>query len=369
MRQQIGKQVDELDTPSLLIDLDRLEKNMREMQSLADSRGAALRPHIKTHKCGAIAQMQIECGAKGITVAKLGEAEVMADLGITDIFVATQIVGVQKLSRLDALAKRATIRLAVDSLIQIEQLFQYCTQAADVEIMIEVDTGLQRCGVEPDRVEILINKIIGKFPEIKIGGIFTHEGHVYQAVDRKQMVQIARQAQQTMVELSQRIRSRWGIASEVSVGCTLALQSAGIQSGITEIRPGTYVFYDATHAAYFGDTSRCAATIVGTVISKSGDKRAVADVGAKAMTIDMRASGLLATKSFGSVYRHEEVIIRKLSDEHAIMVPGTPFAIGERIEIIPNHICPTVNLYDTAYGIRNGKVEVVFPIHARGRNQ
>ncbi|MED2257423.1 alanine racemase [Brevibacillus parabrevis] len=365
----IGSSVDELDTPALLIDLNRLEKNVQEMQSLADSGGAALRPHIKTHKCAKIAQMQIDGGTQGITVAKLGEAEVMADYGLTDIFVATQIVGRKKLARLEALARRARIRLAVDSLVQLEQLSEYGGEARSVGIMIEVNTGLQRCGVEPDQVESLVEKIIRKFPETKIDGIFTREGQVYNAADRSELEKVARQAQETMVEIGRRIRSRWGFPCEVSVGCTLGLLGAGVVPGVTEIRPGTYVFYDRTHAAFFGDTERCAATILGTVISRPNDERAVADAGAKAMTIDLRASGLLATSGFGQVRGQQDVHIRKLSDEHAIMVPGTSFSIGQRIEIIPNHICPTVNLYQVAYGIRDGKVETVFPIHARGCNQ
>lgn len=369
MKGMIGKHLDELDTPSLLIDLDRLERNLKDMQALADGAGAALRPHIKTHKCAAIARLQEAYGAKGITVAKLSEAEAMAAKGLTDIFVATQIVGKQKLVRLDALVRRARVRLAVDSLIQAEQLVRHFGAAVPVEVMIEVDTGLRRCGVEPDRAVQLAGDMISTFPGLKVAGIFTHEGQVYHAADKEQLKKQARAAQQVMVDAGRQIGSRWDFSCEISVGCTLGQLGGGILSGITEIRPGTYVFYDATHAAYWGDTSRCAASILATITSRTGEERAVADAGAKSMTIDSRSSGMLMTLGFGKISDQPGVIIKKLSDEHAILTPASPFAIGDRIRMIPNHICPTVNLYDIAYGIRNGRVESVFQINARGCNQ
>jgi D-serine deaminase-like pyridoxal phosphate-dependent protein len=365
----IGLKLEELDTPSLLIDLNRMEHNLKAMQNLANSAGVKLRPHTKTHKMADIAHLQLEFGAQGITVAKLSEAEVMADAGISDIFIASEIVGTQKLARVRSIAEKAKLRLSADSLYHAEQLANFFGEQVPVELMIEIDTGLHRCGVKPEDAVKLIGEIKERFPQIKVAGIFTHEGHAYNAADKDHLKLISFEAQTNLIETGKRINKMFGISCEISIGCTLSQLTGILLPGITEIRPGTYVFYDVVHASYIGHTDHCAATILSTISSKTDEDRVVADAGAKSMTIDQRTSGVVKTEGFGKIKNHPYLLIKKLSDEHALITPGSSLNIGDLIEIIPNHICPTVNLYNNAYGVRDGKVEKIFNVTARGCNQ
>lgn len=357
--------IGELDTPSLLIDLDQMEENLQAMQDLADSAKVKLRPHTKTHKTAEIAHLQIEYGAQGITVAKVSEAEAMVNAGVLDIFIATEVIGKQKLERIGLIAKKAKIRLAVDSILQVEQIAASFGAQVPLELMIEIDTGQGRCGVGSAEAISLIAEITEKYPWIKLCGIFTHEGHTYNATDKDEMKRIAIKAQQDVIELGNKIKEKWGIDCEISIGCTLAQLTGEILSGITEIRPGTYVFYDVGHAHFLGGINFCAASVLATITSK-GKGKVVADAGAKSMTIDQRSSGVLKTEGFGKIKGYPELLIKKLSDEHAVIASKDALHIGDRIEIIPNHICPTVNLYDNAYGVRKGIVERKFKISARG---
>lgn len=364
----IGKLLDELDTPSLLINLDQMERNLVEMQKFADCHKVKLRPHTKTHKSAEIAHQQLEYGAKGITVAKVSEAEAMANAGITDIFIATEVVGKQKLHRLKEVVKKANVRLAVDSLYHVEQLIDVAGVETPIQLMLEIDTGQGRCGVIPDKAVDLAEAIIARFPH-KLAGIFTHEGHVYNAASLEEMKIMSMQAQTAVIDIVNKLKAKWNMELEVSIGCTLSQLTGGILPGITEIRPGTYVFHDVGHAFFRGSLEYCAGTVLATITTKKSHEQVVADTGAKAMTIDQRSSGVLKTEGFGKIKGYPDLLIQKLSDEHAVIVPGDNLSIGDRIEIIPNHICPTVNLYDRAYGIREGRVEKVFTISARGCTQ
>ncbi|MEX2460681.1 MAG: alanine racemase [Paenibacillaceae bacterium] len=365
----IGVRLEDLDTPSLIIELDRMEQNLLTMQNLAHSAGVKLRPHTKTHKMAAIAHLQLEYGAQGITVSKLSEAEALAEAGISDIFISSEIVGSQKLARIRSLAKKTKLRLSADSIYHVEHLANFFGEQVPVELMIEIDTGLHRCGVKPEDALKLVGKIVERFPQVKVAGIFTHEGHVYNATDKDHMKQISFDVQSDLIETGKRIEGKFGIRCEISIGCTLGLLSGSILPGITEIRPGTYVFYDVVHASYLGHSNYCAATILSTITSKTGEDRVVADAGAKSMTIDQRTSGVIKTEGYGQIKHHPDLLIKKLSDEHALITPGISLNIGDLIEIIPNHVCPTVNLYNKAYGVRNGKVEKIFIVTARGCNQ
>ncbi|ASN06054.1 alanine racemase [Virgibacillus necropolis] len=360
------KMIEDLDTPSLIIDLDQMETNLMAMQDFADSEGVKLRPHTKTHKTAEIAHLQMKYGAEGITVAKVSEAEAMVRAGVSDIFIATEIVGKQKLERIRVIAEKAKIHLAVDSMYHVEQIADFFGDHVPIELMLEIDTGQGRCGVKPDEAVLFAGEMLKRFPLIRLRGIFTHEGHTYNATDKDQMKRIAVNAQADVIKVGKEIKEKCGIDCEISVGCTLAQLTREVLPGITEVRPGTYAFYDAGHAYFLGDITYCAATVLATITSKSSRGDVVADAGAKSMTIDQRSSGVLKTEGFGKIKGHPDLLIKKLSDEHTVIAAGNSLSIGDRIEIIPNHICPTVNLYDRAYGVRNGKIEKVFTINARG---
>lgn len=371
----LGNRIIDLDTPALLIDLNKLEVNLKLMQDIADQAEVKLRPHFKTHKSVDIAKMQLEMGAYGITVAKVSEAEVILREGISDVFIATQVASPEKLRKLRNLSANNTIRLAIDSIYHVEQLIKAFRDTGEVEkipieLMIEIDTGLSRCGVKPGKEAlILAEKVISKFPQVSIAGIFTHEGMVYHSETREALQHTAKLAQMNMIETGKLLKEMLGISCEVSIGCTLAVIGGEILPGITEIRPGTYAFYDGQHSSFIGHTDYCAATVLSMITSKQSNDRVVADAGAKSITIDRKTKGICSNTSLGTIKQQPHLNIERLSDEHAIIVPGDMLEIGDLIEIIPNHICPSVNLYDQAYGIRNGIVEKVIPISARGCTQ
>jgi D-serine deaminase-like pyridoxal phosphate-dependent protein len=368
----LGKRIADLDTPALLIDLEKLEYNLKFMQEVADQAGVKLRPHFKTHKSVDVAKMQLELGACGITVAKVSEAEAILREGISDVFIATQVVGPEKLRKLCMLSKENNIRLAIDSIDHVEHMITVFGDVKEIPIglMIEIDTGLNRCGVKPGEEALLLaEEIMSKFPQTRIVGIFTHEGMVYNSETHEQLRQTAKLAQVNMIETGNLLKEKLGISCEVSIGCTLAVLGGEILPGITEIRPGTYVFYDGQHAGFFGHTDFCAATILSVITTKKGNERVVADAGAKSFTIDRKTKGICASNGIGRIKQQPHRVIERLSDEHAVIIPGDSIEIGDLIEIIPNHICPSVNLYDWAFGIRNGIVEKMIPISARGCNQ
>ena len=367
----IGQAVDLLDTPALVLDLEIVEANIARTVEIAQAAGARLRPHIKTHRMLAVAQLQVGAGAQGICCAKTGEAEVFADGGIDDIFIANQVVGAAKMRRLRALAERVRLAVGVDHPEQIELLSQAFGGAASLDISIEIDVGQRRTGVvEPHEAVDLAQRIVD-LPGLALRGVYTHEGHDYAARDDADLAVIADQAQRQMLEAAQAIRDATGASCEVSMGSTPSLFARKFHPGIDELRPGTAVFNDGSHANFLGHTDWCAATVLATVVNRPAPDRVVVDAGAKALTSDRRGPSILENSGFGMVIGRPDATIVSLSDEHGVLsVPdGGAYSIGEVIRIIPNHICPCVNLYDHAFVAREGIVEDVWEVSARGQSQ
>ena len=367
----VGQPVDALDTPALVLDLDVVEANIARTVEIAQAAGARLRPHIKTHRMLAVARLQIEAGAQGICCAKTGEAEVFADGGIDDIFIANQVVGAAKMRRLRALAERVRLAVGVDHPDQIDLLSQAFSGADPLDISIEIDVGQRRTGVvEPHEAVDLAQRVLDS-PGLTLRGVYTHEGHDYAARDDADLAVIADQAQRQMLEAAQAIRDATGAACEVSMGSTPSLFARKFHAGIDELRPGTAVFNDGSHANFLGHTDWCAASVLATVVNRPAPDRVVVDAGAKALTSDRRGPSILENSGFGMVVGRPDATIVSLSDEHGVLsVPdaGT-YTIGEVIRIIPNHICPCVNLYDHAFVAREGIVEDVWDVSARGQSQ
>lgn len=367
----IGQAVDMLDTPALVIDVEIVEANIARTVEIAQAAGARLRPHIKTHRMLAVAQLQIDAGAQGICCAKTGEAEVFADGGIDDIFIANQVVGAAKLRRLRALAERVRLAVGVDHPDQIDLLSQAFQSADPLDICIEIDVGQRRTGVvEPHEAVDLAQRILDS-PGLVLRGVYTHEGHDYAAQDDADLAVIADQAQRQMLEAAQAIRDATGVPCEVSMGSTPSLFARKFHAGIDELRPGTAVFNDGSHANFLGHTDWCAATVLATVVNLPAPDRVVVDAGAKALTSDRRGPSILENSGFGLVVGQPEATIVSLSDEHGVLsVPDAgAYTIGGVIRIIPNHICPCVNLYDHAFVARKGVVEDVWEVSARGQSQ
>lgn len=367
----IGQPVDVLDTPALVLDLDVVEANIARTVEIAQAAGARLRPHIKTHRMLAVARLQVDAGARGICCAKTGEAEVFADGGVDDIFIANQVVGSAKMRRLRALAERVRLAVGIDHAEQISLLSQAFGGAAPLDISIEIDVGQRRTGVvEPHEAVALARRVLDA-PGLALRGVYTHEGHDYAARDDADLACIADQAQHQMLEAAQAIRDATGAPCEVSMGSTPSLFARKFHAGIDELRPGTAVFNDGSHANFLGHTDWCAAAVLATVVNLPAPGRVVVDAGAKALTSDRRGPSILENSGFGMVVGRPDATIVSLSDEHGVLsVPDSDaYTIGQVLRIIPNHICPCVNLYDHAFVAREGVVEDVWDVSARGQSQ
>jgi D-serine deaminase-like pyridoxal phosphate-dependent protein len=356
------------DTPALLVDLARLERNIAEMATLAREAGVHLRPHFKTHKSVAIARRQIAAGAAGLTVAKLDEAAILVDAGFDDLLVAYEIVGPGKVARAMDLAQRARLTLAVDGIDGANALSRGATEAGiQLRVILEIDSGLRRCGVTPADAAALA-MAAAALPALEVVGVFTHAGHAYGAANRPAVEAIAVSEAAAAGEAAQRIRAVGIPVSVVSVGSTPTATRAASEPGITEIRPGTYAFYDAVQVA-LGSTAvdRPALSVAATVISRPAPDRAVIDAGSKTFGLDRGAQGVNVVSGFGMPMNFEGSLDR-LSEEHGMLtIPGgSPLEVGAVVRLVPNHACVVANLGREYLGIRDGRIEEIIAIDAAG---
>jgi D-serine deaminase-like pyridoxal phosphate-dependent protein len=360
----------QLDTPCLVVHKAILEQNVREMAEWARQRGIALRPHQKTHKTAEIARMQAEAGMNGVTCAKLGEAEALVDAGVVDdVLLAYQIVGPHKIERLLALMDRARVRVAVDSVDAAEPLSQVCSAAGKtLDVVIEINTGLDRAGVLPGEPALNLAREIQNMPGLRLRGIMTHEGHAGKAPDAGALHETASAAGMAMRQTAELFRENGIEIDVVSVGSTPAAFETTQITGITEMRPGTYVFNDNS-AFRFGllGPERCALRILTTVISIPSADRAVVDAGSKTLTTEPPPPG---RTGFGYVVERPGAVVARLSEEHGVLEfpDGVgDLRVGDVLEIIPNHVCPTVNLQDELYVIDGDRVVATWDVIARGK--
>ena len=365
--------VADLDTPVLLVDLPRMERNVARMAAFAREAGVKLRPHVKTHKIPALAHLQLTTGATGITVAKLGEAEVMADAGITDILVCYPIVGEEKLERLAHLARRAHVAVSLDSFEVAEGVASTArAYGVSFDLFVEVDSGLNRCGLPPGDAPVdLIRRII-RLKGVTVAGVLTHAGHAIRAASPEERDAIGRYEGECMVSTKARAEAAGITLREISVGSSATVRVSGRVPGVTEIRPGTYIFNDfmQMNAGACAEDD-CALSVLSTVVSRPAPDRVVLDAGSKCLSSDFHRMTDRMT-GYGYLKGSGGVVVARLSEEHGVVLlpDGAPrLAIGDRVEIIPNHACAALNLFDTLTGVRDGEVEVVWPVLARGKVQ
>jgi D-serine deaminase-like pyridoxal phosphate-dependent protein len=343
----------DLDTPAVLIDIDRVEANLRRAQAHATAQGYALRPHIKTHKLPRFAKRQIELGAVGITAQKLGEAEVMADAGITDIFLPYNILGPKKLARLQALNERITLSVTADSPDTLAGYAATFTPDHPLTVLIECDTGGGRCGVQTPAQALALARQIGLAPGLRFGGLMTYpplHGVEKSNLWLSEAVALLQQA---------------GIAvPRVSSGNSPDMW-APATAPVTERRPGTYIYYDRLQVKEkVASLDDCALTVLVTVVSRPTATRVVIDAGSKSLTSDV-----LGLEGFGLVMG-TDLTVKGLSEEHGVIelpVASDWPRIGERLRIIPNHACVISNLFDSVTLISGAEVREVVPVAARGR--
>ncbi|MDD4599902.1 D-threonine aldolase [bioreactor metagenome] len=362
-----------IDTPALLIDNELMESNLDFMQKKADQYHANLRPHTKTHKMPELAKLQLLKGAYGITVAKVGEAEVMAEHGLTNIFIANEIVGISKLERIKALNRKIKLRIGVDNEYQINQLEEvFKNEEKAIEVLIEVEVGENRSGVITDDQLLNLAKHIKNSKKVVLKGVFSHEGHSYKAKTIEDCIKAANESQQRTLRSGTMLRELGIDIDTISIGATPSMMHAGIIEGITEIRPGTYIFMDVGQGSAIQDFTKCAATVLVTVISKPTDERIVLDAGAKSLTSQNRSEGICATQGYGLVKNSNGIRLSGVFDEHGLIYNKefrNSIEIGDKIEIIPNHICPTCNLYEKAYLVSKGSILREIPILCKGKTQ
>jgi D-serine deaminase-like pyridoxal phosphate-dependent protein len=350
------------DTPEVVVDLEVVRRNIESAARLAAARGVALRPHTKTHKLPRIAQMQVDAGAAGIMVAKLGEAESMVDGGLDEVLVGFPLVGDPKLRRLEALLDRARISVAVDSVEVAEGIARL---GRDVPVLLELDTGLRRLGYEPGEAAVQAGRRIQQLEGITLRGVLTHEGHVYRR---------ARNAADSERLAGEAARACAGVADElglevVSLGASGTLRFTVACPGVTEVRPGTYVFNDLSLLAIGACTlDEVAAVVVATVVARPEPTRAVIDAGSKTLTSD-RLGIPDAPATFGRLWDGDDTVVR-VSEEHGVLeIPASsPLRVGDRVAVVPNHICPVVNLAD-AVTVVEGDDSERWPVVARGKVQ
>ena len=347
------------ETPDVVIDLDRVRANIDRAARLAADAGIHLRPHAKTHKMVEVARLQLEAGAAGLQVAKLGEAEVFADAGVDDLFVGYPLVGTRKLERLRALDSE--VRVAVDSLEVARALSD---AGRPLRVLIEVDTGLHRTGLPPGGPCVELALELQRLPNLELVGVFTHEGQIYSA---PQQAQAAHDAFDALLETAEAIRAQGIELSTVSAGSTGGFRHALEHPGITEVRPGTYVFNDASQVAQGSATwDDVAAFVVATVVARPSVDRAVIDAGSKVLTNDRLASPEPQQVN-GTVLGHEGLFVTRLSEEHGVIDGATDLRVGDRVAVVPNHICPVINLTDSVCVVENDAPVDRWRVAARGR--
>ena len=385
--------IDDLPTPCLLVEQSRLRANLQRMQKKADANEARLRPHIKTHKSVALARMQIEGGARGITAAKIGEAKAFVDAGIQDVRLAYTVVGDDKYERILELMEHARISFCVDTIEGARQASTFFESKGEVaEILLEVNSGLNRCGVDPtDSRSLDIARELESLPGLRLIGILTHAGQAYNGphegeTPQEALIRVSHHERNVMLAFAVRLRdARISSAEpgrfEISVGSTPTMRYFENREldgfKVTEIRPGNYVFNDAMQVGLdVADLTECALTVLTTVISRhrdrNGHERLFVDAGKKVMTSDVG----YRTDGFGTLLYNARVMERLphahvtgLSEEHGwIEVSGgSTFGVGDRIRLVPNHACTAMNTQDRYHLVDGENVVQTFPVDARGR--
>lgn len=363
--------IDQLDTPSLLLNMNRLEENVQRIVDFTTTNEVNYRPHIKTHKSVDLAKMQMEKGAVGITVATVGEAEVMSAGGIDDILIAYPVASVKKLERIEEITSMAKIILTIDSSEQATLINDFFERKnIQIDAWIKVNSGLNRCGVEPEETVDLAEHI-KQLSALSLQGIFTHAGHSYAATSREKIEQIATEEARAVLRSSE-LCERAGIhITHRSVGSTPTYQMSGIVDGITEVRPGNAVFFDMVQVGLgVASIEDCALEVLSSVGSIQKN-RVVIDAGSKTLNLDKGAHGNESITGHGYIQEYPQLTLERLSEEHGVIPLSEDvkdLRITDKLTIIPNHACTVVNLFEEYIVHRDGMIVDRWNVHARGRN-
>ena len=358
--------LDELETPTPVVDLARMERNLDRMAAYAADHGIALRPHIKTHKTAWLAAEQLRRGAMGVTCATPREAEVMSEVA-DDVLLAYPAVGSLKARRVAALPRDIQVTVALDSTRAADDLADAAHEVGRrVRVFVECDMGMRRVGVQtPDDAIALVRHVLGR-PELEYAGMAFYPGHIREPVDRQDAA---------LKELNERLGRTLDALKRarlepqvVSGGSTPTAMRTHEITGVTEMRPGTYIFNDRTTAAIGAcAVDDCALTVLATVVSNAVPGQAVIDAGTKSLGREpMRGDG----DGFGAILGREDVTVRAMSEEHGLLDLSKSDwrpEVGDRVRVIPNHVCIVVHLFDIVHGVRGTSVDTSWAVAARGR--
>jgi len=348
--------IDDLETPMVAVDLGRVDRNIAALQAYCDEHGLANRPHIKTHKLPFVAHRQLAAGASGITVQKLGEAEVMIAAGIDDLLITYNVVGSAKAERLARIARMAKIQVGVDNRVALETVATAADRAQrDIGVLIEFESTKRRQGVHDPAEALALARLVEDSPFLRFRGLMTYPSSPASA---------------DWIARAQGLFDDAGIAIEtVSGGGTPSMWEAHEIAGLTEYRAGTYVYHDRkTVGAGVATFDDCALHVHATVVSAPSEDRVVIDAGSKSLTSDTVPPDV--GSGYGRILEHSEAVIAELSEEHGVVDVSAcerrP-SIGDRVRIVPNHVCPVSNLFDEVHLHRDGVFEAVVPVAARGK--
>lgn len=356
--ENVGQHIEGLETPVPIIDIDVVERNLRKWQTRCDVFGIANRPHIKTHKLVGFAKYQLALGAKGITVQKLGEAEVMADAGITDLLLTFNVVGKHKLERLATLAKRTSIIVVADNAEMLDSLSYAGAKAGrKIGVLVECDTGANRNGVQSSQHAADLAKMIDQKTGLSFAGLMTYPPNGGRV-----------QSTANLLEASQLLKHTGLETKIISTGGSPDMWNDDGLVGATEYRAGTYIYFDRSLAERKVCTyDDCALHVLTTVVSRPTSERAMIDAGSKSLTSDlmgMDGFGVVPSLGFAPIYN--------MSEEHGFLDISKCHSkpkIGDLLRILPNHVCPVTNLFDKVVLVRNTKVIGAVRVDARGTVQ
>ena len=360
--------ISELETPAVIVDLDVMERNLSRMADYCRRHQLLLRPHTKSHKIPELAKRQIASGATGITVAKLGEAEVMLKAGITDILIAYPIVGDEKTTHLAKLAEQASISVALDSEEAARGISSAAArQGTRIGVLIEMDVGFRRCGLGNENDLLALAQMITTLPGLEFRGLMFFPGHFGVGPEERAAL---RMQVNGFLDRSVETFERAGLPlSIISGGSTPTAYESSLFHGVNEVRPGMYIFNDrntvAIDAASLDD---CALSVLVTVVSTAVRGHAIVDGGSKTFSYDRYQAG--DGRGYGLVKEDTAVEVERFSEEHGhlnVERSERRYRVGDRLSIIPNHVCTTVNMHDEIYGVRGDQVETAWRVEGRGK--
>lgn len=364
------RRIRDLETPAMVVDLDVMERNLQRVANYAREHELRLRPHTKTHKSSELGRQQVGLGAVGLTVAKVGEAEVMVASGAPELLVAYPVIGRKKLERLMQVAAHTTVTVSLDSVFAARQLSDAAREAQrEICVLAEMDAGLGRVGVQPGAELVELARAIDRLPWLHFCGIAFYPGHI-KSLDEDGRTALASLGQLLTFAIKE-LRQAGLDPRIVSGGSTPALFHSHQVAELNEIRPGTYIFNDRNTMLTGGCTlGDCAASILTTVVSTAKKGQIIIDGGSKTFSSDRASAGIEV--SFGHIMEAPEAVFTKMNEEHGyvdVRRGRQQFDIGDRLRVIPNHVCVAMNLHECVYGVRGDRVEREWKVEARGKLQ